>query len=90
MQNSIIIKDPENKVKDDGSKVEVVVEVKNWTGFENWEEEKQLARLTFLRNQLLKYKASGKPVQLDWKGNVPEKVRRAVERIGGVKINPIA
>ena len=84
----LIIKDPENKVTDDGSVVEVVVEVKNWTGFENWDEDTQEARLDSLLRQLRKYQRSGNPVQLDWKGIAPERVKKAVRRVG-VKLNEI-
>ncbi len=84
----LIIIDPENKSIDDGSVIEVIVEVKNWAGFESWDRKEQDARLLKLVRQLKKYKKTGKPIQLDWKGKVPERVKNRVENIE-VKINLI-
>ena len=55
--------------------VEVAVEVKNWTGFEKLDKEKQNARFESLELQLVKYLASGNKVQLEWKGKIPDSVK---------------
>jgi hypothetical protein len=84
----LLISDPESNVTDDGEKIKILVEVKNWTGFMVLEEKDKRTRLASLLRQLKKYKAAGMPVQLDWKGPIPTRVRNAVEELD-VKINEI-
>jgi Domain of unknown function (DUF4157) len=82
----LVIKDPSNKVTDDGSSVEVIVEVKNWTGFSSLDPITQVERLGNFIAQLEKYQATGKRVIVDWKGEVPLMIMEAVQK-RGIKIN---
>lgn len=60
---------------------QIYVEVKHWTGFENWSEKDREARLLSLQEQLIKYKKGNEKVLLEWKGVIPESVKILCERI---------
>ena len=54
---------------------EIIVEVKNWSGWPRWSVRTQLKRQINLERQILKYVASGRFVRVEFKGFIPDKVR---------------
>jgi hypothetical protein len=73
------VKDVDSSGKDTGEVV--VIEVKNWTGFENLDAKTKDKRLNSLENQLVKYKTSQQKVRLEWKGIIPNSVLLLCEKL---------
>jgi hypothetical protein len=78
----LLIYDSSNKAIDDSDRVEVIVEVKHWIGFESRNPIEQANLLAKFISQLQKYQATGLLVQVDWKGKVPSSIAQAVQSLG--------